>query len=196
MHPKGAGFDVEEQRKAWEDELPQIEAKKIVFLDESGSNINMTRLYGRAQGKNRVVDNAPFSKPQNITILSSIRLDGTTKYVVYQGGTTGDRFLTYLKESLIPTLHEGDIVVMDNLRTHHIAEVRQIIEGAKCQLMYLPPYSPDYNPIEMMWSKVKSVLRKLKARTIESLKEAIIEAMSMVTPDDCLGWFKKSGISC
>lgn len=149
--------------------------------------MNMTRGYGRAKGKERVKDDVPFSKPKNTTILSSIRLDGSGTHTVYSGGTTGVRFLTYLKETLIPTLHEGDIVVMDNLRAHHIPEVRTVLENAGMTVLYLPPYSPDLNPIEMMWSKVKAYLRKLKKRTEETLREGIEEAFKLITHDDCVG---------
>ena len=184
-----------EKREAWKAQMPQLEADKLVFLDESGSNINLTRRYGRAKHKERVVEEAPFSKPKNTTILSSIRLDGTRAYTTYSGGTTGEKFLTYLKETLLPTLHSGDIVIMDNLRTHHIEEVGKVLQEAGMQVLYLPPYSPDFNPIEMMWSKVKAYLRKVKKRTVETLLEAIKEAMNLVTPQDCVGWFSKAGYS-
>ena len=100
---------------------------------------------------------------------------------------------TYLKETLIPTLHPWDIVIMDNLRTHHIEEVRATLSRAGVMLMYLPAYSPDLNPIEMMWSKVKAILRRVKKRTVENLIAAIEEAMKEITPEDCQGWFRKSG---
>lgn len=166
---------------------------RLVFLDESGVNINFTRRYGRAFGGERVTDSVPLSKPKNTTILSSMRLDGSVAYTTYSGGTTGDKFIRYLKETLIPSLHPWDIVVMDNLRTHHIAEVRRLLSEAKVMLMYLPAYSPDLNPIEMMWSKVKALLRKAKKRTEETLIAAIKDAMKEITPEDCQGWFRKSG---
>ena len=167
--------------------------KNLVFLDESSSNTNFTRRYGRAKGGQRVVDHVPFSKPKNITMLSSIRLDGSTVYTTYSGGTTGEKFIAYLKEKLIPALHKGDIVVMDNLRTHHIEEVRTLLENAGMEALYLPPYSPDMNPIEMMWSKIKSILRTMKERTVENLFKAIPKAFEKISPEDCIGWFKQSG---
>ena len=184
-----------EKRKEWEKRIETLEIDNLVFLDESGSNVNMTRGYGRAKGKERVKDDVPFSKPKNTTILSSIRLDGSNAHTVYSGGTTGVKFLTYLKETLIPTLRKGDIVVMDNLRTHHIEEVRTVLENAGMTVLYLPPYSPDFNPIEMMWSKVKAHLRKLKKRTEETLREGIEEAFKLITHEDCVGWFAHSGYS-
>ena len=167
--------------------------RRLVFLDESGVNTNLTRLYGRAPGKERVVDRVPLNKPKNTTILSSVRLDGSVAYTTYSGGTTGDKFLEYLKETLIPTLKPWDIVIMDNLRTHHMEEVRFLLAEAHVMLIYLPPYSPDLNPIEMMWSKVKAILRKVKERTVENLIAAIEEAMREITPEDCQGWFRKAG---
>ena len=174
----------------------QSTVRKLVFLDESGVNINMSRAYGRAVGGRRVVDSVPLSKPKNTTILSSVRLDGSTAFTTYSGGTTGKKFIAYLKDTLIPTLHPWDIVVMDNLRTHHIAEVRRVLWEAKVTLMYLPAYSPDLNPIEMMWSKVKAFLRKVKQRTVETLTAAIEQAMKQITPQDCKRWFHKAGYFC
>ena len=166
---------------------------RLVFLDESGVNTNLTRRYGRAFGRERVADSVPLNKPKNTTILSSMRLDGSVSYTVYSGGTTGDKFIQYLKETLIPTLKPFDIVIMDNLRTHHIEEVRALLSGAGVMFMYLPAYSPDLNPIGMMWSKVKAILRKAKERTEETLIAAIKEAMKEITPEDCQGWFRKAG---
>ena len=166
---------------------------RLVFLDDSGVNTNLTRRYGRAFGKERVTDSVPLNKPKNTTILSSMRLDGSVAYTTYSGGTTGDKFIEYLKETLIPTLKPWDIVIMDNPRVHHIETVRTLLSRAGVMLMYLPAYSPDLNPIEMMWSKVKAILRKVKERTEETLIAAIKEAMKEITPEDCQGWFRKSG---
>ena len=131
--------------------ISETDPNKLVFLDESGVNTDMTRHYGRAVGKARAVDNAPENTPTNTTILSSIRLNGETAYTTYSGGTTGDRFVEYLEKVLISTLHEGDIVIMDNMRSHHVKKVAEVLNKAKIQLLYLPPYSPDFNPIEKMW---------------------------------------------
>lgn len=165
----------------------------MVFLDESGVNINMARRYGRGKGGRRVVDHAPLNTPKSTTIVSSVRLDGETAFTTFSGGTTGSRFLTYLKDILIPTLRPGDIVVMDNLRTHHIQAVGELLHDAGIKLLYLPPYSPDLNPIEKLWSKVKSILRKLRARTTDALDAAISFAFSQVSPADCAAWFRAAG---
>ena len=164
-----------------------------MFLDESGVNINMARRYGWGKGGQRVVDHAPLNTPKSTTILFSIRLDGETAFTTFSGGTTADKFLTYLKEVLIPTLRPGDIVVMDNLRTHHIQAVDELVHTAGAQVLYLPAYSPDLNPIEKLWSKVKAVLRKLRVRSPDSLDAAIRFAFLSVSANDCRGWFRCAG---
>jgi transposase len=153
----------------------------------------MVRRYGRGKGGHRVVDHAPLNTPKSTTILSSIRLDGELALTTFQGGTTGDKFLAYLKDVLIPTLRPGDIVVMDNLRTHHIQAVAELLRTAGAEVLYLPPYSPDLNPIEKMWSKVKAILRKLRVRTFDSLETAIRQATACVSASDCSAWFRCAG---
>ena len=145
-------------------------------------------------GGARAVDNAPINTPTNTTILSSIRLNGETAYTTYSGGTTGDKFVDYLKNILIPTLNKGDIIIMDNMRSHHVKAVRETIENAGLTLLYLPPYSPDFNPIEEMWSKIKAVLRRLKVRVLSELPAAIQSAFSYITYEDCQGWFRSAGV--
>ena len=196
MHRKEVVPDVREKRNEWEKKISQTDADKLVFLDESGVNINMTRHYGRAVGKKRAVDNTPENTPTNTTILSSIRLNGKSAYTTYQGGTTGDRFVDYLEKVLIPTLHEGDIVVMDNMRSHHVKKVAEVLRKANIDFLYLPPYSPDFNPIEKMCSKIKSFLRKVKVRAASLLPDAIKNAFSLILKEDCLGWFKSCGVCC
>ena len=167
-------------------------AEHLVFLDESGVNTNLTRLYGRAPSSQRAVDHAPLNTPQTTTVLSSIRLDGEKAFTTYQGGTTGERFVQYLKETLLPTLRQGDIVVMDNMRSHHVKAVREILEAKGMKVLYLPPYSPDLNPIEKMWSKMKAILRCWKIRSLDLLPDAILKALSCVSPLDCSHWFAAS----
>jgi len=174
--------------------LSGCDKNKLVFLDESGVNTDLTRIYGRAAGGTRCVDKVPLNTPKNTTILSSIRLNGETTYTSYQGGTTNDKFTSYLKNVLAPTLQEGDIIIMDNMRTHHSKEVKKVIEDLKINVVYLPPYSPDLNPIEKMWSKIKSILRKLKARDLDTLPEAVAYAFSKICVFDCIGWFRSCNI--
>ena len=175
------------KREQWSGFAKKIQASRLVFLDESGVNINMTRRYGRGKGGQRVVDHAPLNTPKSTTILSSIRLDGEMAFTTFPGGTTAEKFLAYLKEVLIPTLRPGDIVVMDNLRTHHIQAVGELMHAAGVEVLYLPPYSPDLNPIEKLWSKVKAVLRKLRVRSLDALNAAIPFALNCVSADDCAG---------
>lgn len=189
MLPNVNAPDVAQKRKKWAEELPKYDKNKLVFLDESGVNTNLTRIYGRAFGGNRCVDKVPLSTPSNTTILSSVRLNGETAYTTYSGGTTSDKFIDYLRNVLAPTLHNGDIVVMDNMRTHHAKAVRAVVEELKINVIFLPPYSPDLNPIEMMWSKIKAILRKMKIRTVSELDSGINFAFSQITLSDCFGWF-------
>ena len=181
--------DVQAKRTAWKEQLAGVDQSHLVYLDECGVNTDMTRISGRSIGKTRVVDHAPLNTPQTTTILSSIRTDGSHVTVTYSGGTTGDRFTAYLRDHLIPTLKPGDIVVMDNLRSHHVQSVREVFEAAHVQFLYLPPYNPDLNPIEKMWSKLKAILRKWKIRSANLLPDSVSKALGMVTPSDCLHWF-------
>ena len=166
---------------------------KLVFLDESGAKTNMTRLRGRAQGGQRCVDEVPHGHWETTTMISSIRLDGSTACMVIDGATSADVFREYVRHVLVPTLRPGDIVVLDNLMAHKDAEARRLIEAAQAILMPLPAYSPDFNPIEKMWSKVKEFLRNAKARTQEALLNAIAEALKTITHQDSRGWFASCG---
>ena len=181
------------KREQWSGFAKKTQASHLVFLDESGVNINMARRYGRGKGGRRVVDRTPLNTPRSTTILSSIRLDGEMAFTTFPGGTTADKFLTYLKETLIPALRPGDVVVMDNLRTHHMQAVGELLHAAGAEVFYLPPYSPDLNPIEKLWSKVKAILRKLRVRSPDLLPAAIRFAFNCVLPDDCAGWFRCAG---
>jgi transposase len=165
----------------------------MVFLDESGVNTDETRHYGRARGGERVRDAIPLNTPKSTTMLSSVRMNGETVYTTFAGAVNGERFQEYLRDHLCAALRPGDIVIMDNLRSHKVQGVREIIESAGATILYLPPYSPDLNPIEQMWSKVKAFLRAIKARSADALISAIPKAFKTVSPDDILGWFSCSG---
>lgn len=165
----------------------------LVFLDESGVKTDLTRRYGRAVASKRVEDHTPLNTPKSTTVLSSIRLSGEKSFTMYPGGTTGERFVSYLKECLMPTLKPGDIVVMDNMRSHHVKAVAEVLSQNGFQALYLPPYSPDLNPIEKMWSKMKAILRKWKVRKPEQLEDAIRRALDQVSPLDCRHWFEHAG---
>lgn len=185
--------DVKAQRKKWIENINNYDKEKLVFLDESGVNTDMTRIYGRSKKGTRSVDKTPLNTPANTTILSSVRLNGETCYTTYSGGTTGKKFVDYLENMLIPTLKEGDIIVMDNMRSHHAKIVKELLDRAGVRYLYLPPYSPDLNPIEKMWSKLKANLRKQKIRIAAQLPEAIKRAFSTIRQSDCIGWFRSCG---
>jgi len=187
--------DVKARRDAWKESQSEMDIDKLVFLDESGINTGMTRLYGRSLSKERVIDYVSDVRFERTSILSSIRANGDMVPLVFEGALNGELFNAYISECLVPNLHDGDIVIMDNLTSHKVKGVVDQITAAGASVIYLPPYSPDLNPIEMMWSKMKAYLRKVKARTKESLKIAIAEALSLVTISDISGWFTENGYS-
>lgn len=155
----------------------------------------MTRLRGRALRGERVHDHAPAGHGCTTTMISSIRIDGSTACMTVQGPTDTPVFETFVESTLVPTLRPGDVVVMDNLPPHKAPQVIQRIEQVGARVLFLPAYSPDLNPIEKMWSKVKECLRAAKARTEEDLWAAIACALASVTPEDALHWFASCGYS-
>ena len=164
----------------------------MIFIDESAAKTNMIRLYGRSVRGERCFDKTAH-KWKTITMLSSIRLDGHTESIVFKGALNRDIFEVYVEEVVAPSLRPGDIVVMDNLSAHKSQKVKDIIKSCDAELRFLPPYSPDFNPIEKMWSKVKQILRGLMAREEESLFAAIGTALSQVTAADARGWYGSCG---
>ena len=168
--------------------------EKLVFIDESGAKTNMTRFYGRAKNGARAFDSTPGGHWNTTTMISSVRLDGSTAPMVVNGATNKEVFKVYIEQFLLPTLNKGDVVILDNLSAHKGKEIRELlVESVGAELWFLPPYSPDLNPIEKMWSKVKSILRKLKPGTETQLITAIAQALEYVTPQDVKGWFKSCG---
>ena len=155
----------------------------------------MTRLRGRALRGKRLHAAAPCGRWESTTMISSIRLDGTTACMHLPGAADTAAFVTYIGQVLCPVLKKGDIVVMDNLSVHKSPEVLALVEAAGAEVRFLPAYSPDLNPIEKMWSKIKSLLRSAEARTSEQLDEAISMAFSKVTAKDAAGWFASCGYS-
>lgn len=185
--------DVKAQREAWWKRASEVDLRRLNFLDESGAKTNMTRRYGRSFNGQRVVDATPNGHWCTTTMLSSIRLDGSTAAMVIEGATDTAVFRAYVTQVLIPTIRPGDIVVMDNLSPHKSACIAEAIEAAGAEVWFLPPYSPDFNPIEKMWSKIKAFLRAAKARSYEALLEAIAAALKTVTESDAIGWFESCG---
>ena len=153
----------------------------------------MTRLYGRCKGGGRLVDATPHGHWETTTMIGALGAEGSTALMVIEGATDAAIFRAYVKHVLVPTLRPGEIVVMDNLSSHKSPEIRQMIEAAGAELWYLPPYSPDLNPIEKMWSKIKALLRAHKARGTEELYQAIRQALQKIKPQDARGWFESCG---
>jgi transposase len=177
----------------WAAITAQIDASKLVFLDESSINTGMTRLYGRSQGKTRVVEYVPDVRFERTSIVSTIRLDGTMTPCAFRGSMNGERFVEYIKNNVAPTLKQGDILALDNLKAHKVKGVSEAIEAVGANVLYLPPYSPEFNPIELMWSKMKANLRKTKARSFEAIERAIETALKTVSLTDTANWFSHCG---
>ena len=153
----------------------------------------MTRHYGRAQRGERVREATPQGHWHTVTMLAALTSDGLQAPMTVESATDGDVFLAYLEQVLCPRLRAGQVVIMDNLAAHKVAGVRQLIENTGAQLHYLPPYSPDFNPIEQAWSKIKQLLRAAKARTLEALESAIADALAAVTAENASAWFTHCG---
>jgi transposase len=167
----------------------------LIFLDESGVTTQMTRGYARASGGRRVHEATPGGHWKILTILSALSLGGLLATMTIEEATDGDIFLAYIEQVLGPKLRPGDVVVMDNLSAHKVAGVEELIQAAGAELLYLPPYSPDLNPIEKAWAKLKQLLRTAKARTAEALDQAIAELLPQITPENAQAWFRHSGIT-
>jgi len=164
-----------------------------VFLDESGAKTNMTRLYGRSPKGKRCFCKALDGRWERVTMLSATRLDGSVESIVFEGATDRAIFDEYITGTLAPTLRPGDILVLDNLSVHKSPAMQEAVEARGAEVRFLPPYSPDMNPTEKMWSKVKAVLRKIEARTNGELFDAVGAALAMVTASDAKGWFESCG---
>ena len=184
---------VQLRRVEYKTEIEPEIASKLKFLDEAGSNLAMTRLYGRGAKGERVIETVTQNYGENITMLAALSFSGIEAPMTINGAVDGIVFKVYVEEVLCPTLEPGDIVVMDNLPAHKVAGIREMIEAIGARLIYLPPYSPDLNPIEKCWSKIKTYLRKAKARTRDELEKALREALLLVTEEDAQGWFRSCG---
>ena len=167
----------------------------MIFLDESGAKTNLTRRCGRALKGHRVHAHTPHGRWQTTTMMAALRLDGTTACMALEGTTDTESFRAYVAAVLVPTLRPGDTVVMDNLSPHKSDPTLTLILQAGAFVLFLPAYSPDLNPIEKMWSKIKNLLRTAEARTPADLIAASGQALAKVTPQDALGWFASCGYS-
>lgn len=185
--------DTEENRKRREEfveVIGKIDLDRLIFLDESGVSTQMTRLYARSTGGARIHETTPDGRWKILTILGAISTRGMIATMTIEAATDREIFLAYLDEVLCPNLRPGDVVVMDNLSSHKVSGVRERIEAAGAQLLYLPPYSPDLNPIEKAWAKLKQLLRAAKARTKEALDQAIAQMLPLLTAEDAKAWFR------
>jgi transposase len=181
------------ERAAWREEFAAVDPARLVFLDETGASTAMDRTHGRAPSGVRVDGPIPHGHWKIVTLTAAVRLDGVGACLAFDGATDSAAFETYLERCLAPTLRPGDVVIMDNLSCHKTAEAARLIAAAGAELRFLPAYSPDLNPIERMFSKLKARLRSAKARTIDGLIEAMGDALRAVRPGDVLGWFRHSG---
>jgi transposase len=173
--------------------MDEVHPSRRVFLDESGAKTNMTRRYGRAPRGARVIEHAPAGHWCTTTMLCALRHDRVEAPLVIDGAMDSLVFRGYVERMLAPTLQPGDMVVMDNLSPHKTRGVQEAIEARGATVRYLPPYSPDFNPIESMWAKVKQHLCSTAARTHPRLVRAVGDALRSVTPDDCRGFFRGYG---
>jgi transposase len=162
----------------------------LIYLDERGVSTQMTRLYARCAGGRRIHETTPDGRWKILTILGAISTRGMIATMTVEAATDREIFLAYLDHVLCPQLCPGDVVVMDNLSSHKVAGVRERIEAAGAEVLYLPPYSPDLNPIEKAWSKLKQLLRSVKARTKEALDKAITELLPQISSDNTQAWFR------
>jgi transposase len=172
---------------------PTLDPKRLVFVDETGTNTQMTRLRGRCAKGKRLVDYAPRGHWKTTTFVAGLRNDAITAPLVVDRPMNGAIFQAWLEQQLAPTLSEGDVVIMDNLPAHKVAGVRAIIEKTGAKLLYLPPYSPDLNPIEMMFAKLKALLRKAKERTVEELWNRIGVLLDAFTSEECANYLVHDG---
>ncbi len=168
-------------------------AAHLKFIDESGVNLGLTRLFGRAGPGERVCEATPGYSGTHYTVIAALGLSAVTAPWVLTGAMTREAFEVYVAQVLAPTLTAGDVVLMDNLNVHKSETARRAIEAQGARLEYLPPYSADWNPIEKCWAKIKTVLRRLKARTFETLVDALDQAFQSITPEDARAWFEHGG---
>jgi transposase len=170
-----------------------MDPSKLVFVDETWASTNMTRKRGRSPRGERLVMPVPFGHWHTTTFVAGMRSGGVVAPVVIDGAMTGDLFVAYVEQQLVPVLSPGDVVVMDNLACHKRAGVEKALAGAGCTLMYLPPYSPDLNPIELAFSKLKAMLRKAEMRTVDGLWEFLGKAVDAFGADECRNYFRHMG---
>lgn len=178
------------QRAAYWHTMGKVQLKDLIFLDEAGSNLGMTRRYARSEKGKRAYGQVPKNQGKNVTMIGGLSwAKGFIAPMTWQGGTDGLTFRTYIETVLVPKLWKGACVVMDNFKSHHVEGIRKAIEAVGAKLIYLPPYSPDFSPIENCWSKIKALLRTDAARTYDALNQAFADAIEEICQNDIIGWF-------
>jgi transposase len=185
--------DIQAARLIWKNWQKTCDPSKLVFLDETGARTDMIRRYGRAKGGARCLDDAPGGHWKTMTFIAGLRIDEISAPWCLDGPMNGRVFKTYLETQLAPTLAPGDIVIADNLSAHKVAGVKEIVEAHGASIMYLPAYSPDLNPIEQVFAKLKSLLRKAMARSYDALWKAIGKLLDAFSKQECKNYFKNSG---
>jgi transposase len=187
--------ELKAQREDWREEFRAIDPTRLAFVDETGANTAMARRYGRAPRGQRVVGSVPQGHWKAVTLTAAIRIDGVGACLAFDGATNATTFEAYVQRCLVPTLRVGDIVVMDNLAAHQGQEIERLIRSAGAEVRFLPAYSPDLNPIELMFSKLKTYLRTAAKRTVDGLYEAMGDGLRRVIGRDIAGWFCSCGYS-
>jgi transposase len=181
------------QRRHWRDGLPLHDARQYVFLDECGVTTDLLRRYGRSPRGTRLHDHTPCSHWETQTVIAALRVDRISAPAVFDGPIDAVSFRAYVEQVLVPTLQPGDVVVLDNLAVHKQPEVRLAIEAASAQIRFLPPYSPDFNPIEQAFAKLKAFLRAARPRTFEHVLALVAAALDLFTPEECRNYIRHSG---
>jgi transposase len=185
--------ETEKKRRSFRRKIRKIERKKLVFVDETGVTTAMTPTYARAPRGERAVGSAPAAW-ETVTLIAGLGMDGVRAPLAFPGSTDGAAFQSYVEQVLVPELHPGNVVVFDNFKPHLGVRVAELIKQAGARVVRLPPYSPDYTPIEEMFSKVKQGLRRAEARTIARLYDALGNELRQITPQDIIGWFEHAGL--
>jgi transposase len=180
-------------RRRWIREQGMLDPARLVFIDETAVSTNMARLSGRAARGERVIGRIPLGEWKTITFVAALRHNGLTAPMVIEGPMTGEVFRAYVEQCLVPTLRRNDIVVMDNLKAHKVAGIEEAIERAGASVRYLPKYSPDLNPIELLYSKFKGYLRKAAERTVDGLRRAIRKFGPQLGAEECASYFRHAG---
>ena len=183
----------EEARPVWREAVAQLDPEQFVFVDESGTHTSLTRLYGWGPHDQRATGSVPRNHGKNTTLVAALMPDGLPVPWLIEGAMNTETFVWDITEPLGPTLRPGQVVVVDNLSAHKAERIRQGLAAHGCELLYLPPYSPDWTPIEQAFSKIKAILRGLGARTHEALQEAVRLAIAAITRDDAIAWFAHAG---